>query len=221
MQDKCSKTINLPSKETLDAISFLGNSLALFFKRELFEQGAHENFEAFRCVDTTAAANEWPFANVKDVQVALYCIQQGLDSTTDEELMWEFRRMFVGPFEKAVPPWGSVYTDRDCVVFGDSTLKLKEFMHQKGIIAHGKQGAPEDHIGLMLSMMSWIAQNKPDVLVEYLKEHLLTWSFHFLDEMFEKTEYSFFKGAAQLTEASLEGIQRKLAITIDYPTFFR
>ena len=36
--------------------------------------------------------------------------------------MWEYRRLFVGPGHLPAPPWGSVYTDRECVIFGEATL---------------------------------------------------------------------------------------------------
>ena len=42
---------------------------------------------------------------------------------------------------------------------------------------------PEDHIGLMLALMSYLARNQPDDLDEFLQIHLLTWSSHFLDQL--------------------------------------
>ena len=49
---------------------------------------------------------------------------------------------------------------------------------------------PEDHIGLMLVLMAWIARNRPEALDDFLRLHLLPWSSHFLDELAEAAEES-------------------------------
>ena len=67
----------------------------------------------------------------------------------------EYRRLFVGPAPKPAPPWGSVYTDRECVVFGESTLALRAWMRAQGIARLVDDKTPEDHIGLMLVLMAW------------------------------------------------------------------
>lgn len=139
----------------------------------------------------------------------------------DDDLMWEYRRLFVGPAEKPAPPWGSVYTDRECVVFGASTLDLRAWMREHGIARTTDEKTPEDHIGLMLALMAWIAANQPADLDEYLRLHLLTWSSHYLDELAEAAEHPFYEGLARLTKASLEGIQAARRIDVEYPRFYR
>ena len=46
----------------------------------------------------------------------------------DEDLYWEYRRLFVGPQAKVAPPWGSVYLDKDQVIFGASTMEPKRLV---------------------------------------------------------------------------------------------
>lgn len=139
----------------------------------------------------------------------------------NNDLIWEYRRLFVGPAAKAAPPWGSVYTDRECVVFGEATLDLRQWMRQTGIEKLNDDKEPEDHIGLMLMMMSWISVNKPEALDDFLRLHLLTWSSHFLEEMEEATDHPFYKGLARITRLSLEGIQEDREIEVEYPRFYR
>ena len=80
---------------------------------------------------------------------------------------------------------------------------------------------PEDHIGLMLALMSYLARNQPDDLDEFLQIHLLTWSSHFLDQLVEAADHPFYEGLARLAKASLEGIQQARDIDVTYPRFYR
>ena len=125
------------------------------------------------------------------------------------------------PGQKAAPPWGSVYTDRECVVFGEATLALRQWMRESGIARPGDGSEPEDHIGLMLLLMAWIARHRPELLDDYLTDHLLTWAPHFLGIVGEQTHHPFFGGLASLSAASLAGVQQALGLSVDTPRFYR
>ena len=139
----------------------------------------------------------------------------------DDDLMWEYRRLFIGPGAKPAPPWGSVYTDRECVVFGDTTLELRAWMREHGVARIVDERTPEDHIGLLLALMAWLAQYQPENLEEFLRLHLLTWAGHFLDELAEAAEHPFYEGLARLTKASLDGLQDALGLEVETPRFYR
>lgn len=211
------------SSEDREAVSFLGNSLGPLFLydpvRDRDKVGAV--YEAFAALDAQTAADEWPFADPDVVRLALVRIGDGLASGVDDDLIWEYRRLFVGPGKKPVPPWGSVYTDREKVIFGASTLKLRAWMRKNGIANLAEDGDAEDHIGRMLLLMAWIAQHKPDLLEEYLGDHLLTWSSHYFDALEASTDHAFFGGLAALSKASLEGMQTTFGIAVEYPRFYR
>ena len=139
----------------------------------------------------------------------------------DDDLIWEYRRLFVGPGHLAAPPWGSVYTDRECVIFGLTTLELRRWMRENRIKVAEDKGEPEDHIGTMLSLMAWIAEQRPELLPEYLRDHLLTWAPHYLDVLERETAHPFFRGLAQLTRESIAGLQEALALQVAVPRFYR
>lgn len=65
-----------------------------------------------------------------------------------EETRARRQRLFVGPWALPSPPWGSVWLDRESVLFGDSTLALRQWMREKGIQFEMQQNEPEDHFGL-------------------------------------------------------------------------
>lgn len=232
---------------TLDAIAFVGDTLGPLFYYDPAAAEVRPTYEALSGLDVEAVATEWPFVSAEDAEGALRLIVVGLTrdaggevprgSATDgashegaadgtsqavsDDLAWEYRRLFVGPAAKAAPPWGSVYTDRECVIFGASTLELRRWMRQVGIEKLNDDNEPEDHIGLMLTMLSWVATRRPDVLDEFLGAHLLTWAPHFLEGVERETTHPFFEGLARLARASLAGIRRERGIEVELPRFYR
>lgn len=206
----------------MDGIAFVGETLAPFYLQDPRTGDAGPAFQAMASLDVAAAAAEWPFGEEAAVRDALGLMVGGLAEGADaDDLVWEYRRLFVGPAVKPAPPWGSVYTDRECVVFGASTLELRRWMREQGIERTTDDRTPEDHIGLMLALMAWIARNRPEALEEYLRSHLLTWSSHFLEELAGAAEHPFYQGLARLTGASLEGVRSELGIEVVYPRFYR
>ncbi|MDO4890650.1 MAG: Tat proofreading chaperone DmsD [Coriobacteriaceae bacterium] len=217
--------INQISEECLAGIAFVGRSLGPFFrydpKREFDVIGP--SYDAIMQLNAQEAAKDWPFADEKAVFRALCLMQEGLEDDLDEEaIIWEYRRLFVGPAHKAAPPWGSVYTDKDGVMFGGSWVALREWMRENGLaVAEGESREPEDHIGLMLEMMAWLAQERPELVGPFLQLHLLPWAGHFLARVEEVSQHPFFEGLARLTAASLSGIQAELGLEVDVPRFYR
>lgn len=208
--------------DVLEGIAFVGETLGPFFLQDPKTGEAGAAFQALAALDVDAAAAEWPFAGEAEARACLALMKEGLaHGIEDDDLVWEYRRLFVGPAPKPAPPWGSVYTDRECVVFGESTLALRAWMRAQGIARLVDDKTPEDHIGLMLVLMAWIARNQPADLDDYLRLHLLPWSSHFLDELAEAAKQPFYEGLARLAKASLEGIQSERALYVAYPRFYR
>lgn len=208
--------------DVLEGIAFVGETLGPFFLQDPKTGEAGAAFQALAALDVDAAAAEWPFADEAEARACLALMKEGLaHGIEDDDLVWEYRRLFVGPAPKPSPPWGSVYTDRECVVFGESTLALRAWMRAQGIARLVDDKTPEDHIGLMLVLMAWIARNQPADLDDYLRLHLLPWSSHFLDELAEAAKQPFYEGLARLAKASLEGIQSERALDVAYPRFYR
>lgn len=206
----------------LDAVAFAGDALAPFFLQDPLTGDAGASFEAMAALDPAAAAAEWPFAEEGEAREALGLMVAGLaGGAGDEGLAWEYRRLFVGPAPKPAPPWGSVYTDRECVVFGASTLELRAWMRGRGVARLAGDGEPEDHIGLMLALMAWLARNRPADLDEYLRGHLLTWAPHFLGELAGAARHPFYEGLARLTASTLEGIRAERGLKVAVPRFYR
>lgn len=210
------------SQDALEGIAFVGETLGPFFLQDPVKGDAGPAFAALAALDAAQAAVEWPFVVEDEARADLELMTSGLaKGVEDDDLVWEYRRLFIGPAPKPAPPWGSVYTDRECVVFGATTLELRAWMRAHGVQRASDERTPEDHIGLMLGLMAYLARTQPGDLDEFLRLHLLPWSSHFLDELAEAAEQPFYEGLARLAKASLEGIQSERALDVAYPRFYR
>lgn len=117
---------------TFEGVAFLGNTLAPFFLQDPRTGDAGAEFAAVAVLDAQAAGAEWPFVGEEEAARCLAMMVEGLAPScaaeesgafaADDDLTWEYRRLFIGPGAKPAPPWGSVYTDRECVVFGATPL---------------------------------------------------------------------------------------------------
>lgn len=210
-------------EESRQAIAFVCQTLAPFFldDPEHDKAAVMPSFEAFAALDVVSAGSEWPFVEDAAARSALQLMKEGAASDRFEENVWEYRRLFVGPGKKPAPPWGSVYTDRECVVFGATCLDLRAWMRENGIERLSEEREPEDHVGLLLLLVAWVAERKPELTEDLLRLHLLPWSSHMLEQIESAANEPFYEGLASLTRLSLEGIQAEFDIDVVYPRFYR
>lgn len=212
-------------EQTRAAIVLVGSTLGPFFLNdpEHDSERIAPGLTAVAALEVEPAAGEWPFVSDDEALGALTKMRDGLAAGIEsDDLVWEYRRLFVGPAKKPAPPWGSVYTDKDMVVFGASTMELRNWMHRNGIeMRKGESDEPEDHIGTMLELLAWLAQERPELVEEFLSQHLLTWSSHFLEQLSDAAQQPFYEGLADLARLSLEGMQDQLALKVDYPRYYR
>ena len=103
--------------DVLEGIAFVGETLGPFFLQDPKTGEAGAAFQALAALDVDAAAAEWPFAGEAEARACLALMKEGLaHGIEDDDLVWEYRRLFVGPAPKPAPPWGSVsvsYTHLD------------------------------------------------------------------------------------------------------------
>ena len=144
-------------------------------------------------------------------------IKQGLK----QDLTEQYQNLFIGPNELQAPPWGSVYLDPECVIFGHSLLALRDFLKRHQIAFQSQQDEPEDHIGLMLMLAAYLAENRPNLLAEFLSQHLLTWAPHFLSQLANVENHPFYQGLAQLTLITLDDWKLKLNLSVPGVRFYR
>ena len=130
-----------------------------------------------------------------------------------EKLNDDYQALFIGPNALPAPPWGSVYLDKENVLFGDSTLKLRDWMAQQQVEVTLEQQEPEDHFGLLLMMAAWLAEHQPADLPVLLAEHLLPWGYRYLALLQSDAGHPFYQGLAELTTLTLTHWQHELQVT--------
>ncbi|GHK51847.1 hypothetical protein KPZU09_15830 [Klebsiella pneumoniae] len=77
-------------------------------------------------------------------------LASGFAASAEETLPEAAARLFIGPWALPAPPRGSVWLDKESVLFGDSTLALRQWMRENGIALEADGNEPEDHFGTVL-----------------------------------------------------------------------
>lgn len=126
---------------------------------------------------------------------------------------------FSGIGDMPVPPWGSVYLDRECVLFGESTSEYKQFLVQQGFEFETHNNDPLDHVGLMLMTLGALLENQTTdtaspALEELLSYHLLPWASHYLRQVASIISEPAYAQAIALTQTLLNDLQTTFNLTV-------
>jgi TorA maturation chaperone TorD len=83
-------------------------------------------------------------------------MKQLIAQADQQTLAIEYARLFVGPYELAAPPYGSVYLDEGRRVMGDSTMALIEMYREYGLKITDDFKDMPDHIAVELEFMYYL-----------------------------------------------------------------
>ena len=130
---------------------------------------------------------------------------------SEEDLLVEYARLFVGPNEIVAPPYGSVYLDRDRRVMGDSTMAAVDFYKSQGVVMDGDFREVPDHIAVELEFMYYLvfkeieATEASDMtgaaaVMEaqelFMNKFLRQWTEKFAGKITEGAETGFYRALA-------------------------
>lgn len=128
----------------------------------------------------------------------------------------EYQRLFVGPTPIQVPIWESVYFDKDMLLFGERTMKVRNFYNKYDLEFIHKNKEPEDHMAVELEFVLFLINKSLEAKSEmkmmeltkdqlmFLTEHINTWNEKFADLILDLTDSTLFQGVALLLKEFIE-----------------
>ncbi|MDD1782626.1 molecular chaperone TorD family protein [Enterovibrio sp. ZSDZ35] len=125
----------------------------------------------------------------------------------------DFFSLLQGSGDMPCPPWGSAYLDNENALFGASTIEYRAFLSEVGLESNTGVREPEDHIGLMLMVLSVLLERddveRVKILLSY---HLLPFAFTMLEEMENSAQTDFYRNVALLTAGWLNTFSQEIGV---------
>ena len=162
-------------------------------------------------------AAQWPYP-VNHLET----LSAGFTAKSNESRSEAWQRLFIGPSALPSPPWGSVWLERENVLYGESTLALRQWMRDNQIAFDVQQNEPEDHFGTLLMLAAWLVENdRYEACEQLLAWHLLPWANRFISEFIDKAGDPFYTALGQLTQQTLGHWQSHLLIPVADKKLYR
>lgn len=175
----------------------------------------------YLCKPSVTAIENWKTALSEDASVFLHELKETVTeintSSNDEleELLWDYTRLFIGPYKLPSPPWESVYTSPKRLMMQDAAEQVLQLYREAGLSLETPDIMP-DHIGAELNFLAVLLQKthleteQKDHYLEttgrFLSEHLLKWVPEFTKDMENAAETSFYKAVANATRNVIDFI---------------
>ena len=161
----------------------------------------------FDCLPTLPELYPWR----DPAQITRLCADWPLPDA--QKLTWQFSVLLEGQGDMPVPPWGSVWLERDNLLMGDTTAEYRAFLQSHGMVFDARHSEPEDQFGLMLLACSaLLASGKQAAVNQLLEAHLLPWGYHYLQKLRGNTVSPFYSRLAAVTECYLREVAQQQAL---------
>jgi TorA maturation chaperone TorD len=146
-----------------------------------------------------------------------------------KDLKADYTRLFVGVGKVLAPPWESVYFSEDRMIFQKETLEVRNWYQRFGLELENLHKEPDDHIGLEMSFVAYLAelgiklldeqdeekyQFLNDAKRQFLSEHLLQWGPAWCALVKEHAKTDFYRGLGYLTMGALLTIAEKYDLQV-------
>lgn len=177
----------------------------------------------YLCKPSREALENWKAVlaeDTSDLLVGLKKAISGIDIDSEgelENLLWEYTRLFIGPYKLPCPPWESVYTSSTRLLMQDAANEVLQLYREAGLAISTPDVMP-DHIGAELNFLAVLLQKVDSEeeesdqyigLVErFLTEHLLKWVPRFTTDMEKAAEAPLYKALAEDTRRAADFIAK-------------
>jgi putative dimethyl sulfoxide reductase chaperone len=142
-----------------------------------------------------------------------------MEASSQDELLVEYSRLFLGPVETPAYLYGSIYLDAGKTVMGDSTMKVKRLYGENQLALDGSLYELPDHIAIELEFLYLLNFQEAQALAaddnlalgravaarrKFLDEHLGRWISPFAAKVREHAPEGFYNQLARLTEECVQ-----------------
>ncbi len=93
-------------------------------------------------------------------------MEKAIQQYSEEDLMIEYARLFVGPYSLVAAPYGSVYLDEGGRIMGDSTMDVINWYEREGLMRSGDCKDVPDHIAIELEFMSFLMRKEMNAVAD-------------------------------------------------------
>lgn len=180
--------MNVTSWKTEDVALVLGirDYMYAIFHRTFCNEPDKEMLEVLKS-ETTNQAFDFLLDGDKAADVVIKALGN-IDIEALDALKDEYTALLIGPAKLVAPPWESVYLNDGELLFQESTLAVRQFYLEDGLLPMEYPHVADDHIALELDYVSKLAERlsldklnreEATALVDrqtrFLDEHLLLW----------------------------------------------
>lgn len=152
---------------------------------------------------------------------ALQCLRTALagfdfnDEQQLEDVLWEYTRLFIGPYKLPCPPLESVYTSQKRLMMQEAHDQVRDFYLKAGFEV-ASDDVMLDHIGVELNFIAVLLGKSSEVEAsenqysslarQFAAEHLIPWVPQFAKDMEQSSELPLYKSLAQITVNTIVNI---------------
>ncbi len=130
---------------------------------------------------------------------------------SNEDLLVDYAKLFVGPNELKAAPYGSVYIDEGRRIMGDSTMEVLRIYRDEGLVIDEDFKEMPDHIAVELEFMYYLIfkeiealESSEDLKVAhyievqemFIHKFIGKWIKPFCDAIMEGTDNEFYRALA-------------------------
>ena len=156
-----------------------------------------------------------------------WCEQNRQNLTDDHyaDLQEDYLRLFIGLDKVLAPVWESVYFNEEHLVFQEQTYQVRVWYRRFGAEIENFRKEPDDHIGLELIFVAFLAQRALENLQRkdeqafeedlraqrnFLDEHLLRFAPNWFDLVEQHAATDFYRALGHLIWGSLQEVDEML-----------
>jgi TorA maturation chaperone TorD len=149
---------------------------------------------------------------LRDLSEVLERINLNSEEET-QDLLWDYTRLFIGPYRLPCPPWESVYASEKRLLLQESSDAVRAIYERLGVEV-GTPSVLPDHIGAELNFMGILLEKIETGLREeatyrqiskdFVEEHLRNWIPRFASDLEKAAETPLYKALARSTITAVE-----------------